>query len=260
MPCLEVSGLTKVFSRGGRAVVAIENLDLAVEEGEFVSVVGPSGCGKTTLLHIVGGFEKPSSGRLALFGHDIAGPGPDRGVIFQEFSLYPWRTVLGNVVWGLEVQGMPRAERTEIAERFLEMVGLSTFRDLYPAELSGGMKQRVALARTLAFDPKLLLMDEPFGALDAQTREIMQEELQRIYERNRKTIVFITHDIDEAVYLGDRVLVFSARPGRIKEAVPIDLPRPRALEIKKTAEYHAYRNRVWDLLRDEVVRARDEVP
>jgi NitT/TauT family transport system ATP-binding protein len=260
MPCLDISGLTKIFGRDGKTVAAIDDLDLAVEEGEFVSIVGPSGCGKSTLLHIVGGFEKPSAGRLAFFGREITGPGPDRGVMFQEFSLYPWRTVIGNVGWGLEVQGMPRAKRAEIAARYLEMVGLSAFRDHYPAELSGGMKQRVALARTLALDPRLLLMDEPFGALDAQTREIMQEELQRIYERNRKTVVFITHDIDEAVYLGDRVLVFSARPGRIKEGIRIDLPRPRAIEIKKTAEYHAYRNRVWDVLRDEVGRARAEPP
>jgi NitT/TauT family transport system ATP-binding protein len=260
MPCLEVSGLTKVFSRDGKVVEAIDNLALAVDEGEFVSIVGPSGCGKTTLLHIIGGFEKPTAGRLAVFGREISGPGPDRGVMFQEFSLYPWRTVIGNVGWGLEVRGLPKAERLRIAERYLEMVGLSPFRDHYPAELSGGMKQRVALARTLAFDPKLLLMDEPFGALDAQTREIMQEELQRIYERNRKTVVFVTHDIDEAIYLGDRVLVFSARPGRIKKDVRIDLARPRAIEIKKSIEYHGYRNRIWDLLRDEVVRARVEDP
>jgi NitT/TauT family transport system ATP-binding protein len=178
--------------------------------------------------------------------------------VFQEFALYPWRTVTDNVTWSQEVQHKKKAERRSVADRLLAKVGLSHFRDHYPAELSGGMKQRVAIARTLAFDPRILLMDEPFGALDAQNRELMQEELQLIWNEARKTVVFITHDIEEAVYLADRVIVFTARPGRVKADIRIDLPRPRAIEIKKSAAYMAYRNQVWDLLRDEVLEARKE--
>jgi NitT/TauT family transport system ATP-binding protein len=258
MPVIEVRDLSKSFSRDGKTVEAIADFSLAVNEGEFVSIVGPSGCGKSTFLHIVGGFETAGGGTIKLHGKDVAAPGPDRGMMFQEFSLYPWRSVFGNVVWPLEVQGFPKAEREQIAEKFLRKVGLLHFRDHYPAELSGGMKQRVALARVLAFDPNVLLMDEPFGALDAQTRELMQEELQAIWQENKKTVLFITHDIEEAIYLGDRVIVFTARPGRIKEEVKINLPRPRGIEVKKTAAYMDYRNRVWDLLRDEVLKARAE--
>ena len=258
MPVLDVRDLSKSFSRDGKTVEAIADFSLAVNEGEFVSIVGPSGCGKSTFLHIVGGFESAGRGTVRLNGKAVVAPGPDRGMMFQEFSLYPWRSVFGNVVWPLEVQGYPKGEREQIAEKFLRKVGLLHFRDHYPAELSGGMKQRVALARVLAFDPNVLLMDEPFGALDAQTRELMQEELQAIWQENKKTVLFITHDIEEAIYLGDRVIVFTARPGRIKEEVRIDLPRPRGIEVKKTAAYMDYRNRVWDLLRDEVLKARAE--
>ena len=207
---------------------------------------------------MVGGFEPVSAGELLVRGAPVKGPGPDRGVIFQEFALYPWRTVADNVTWALEIQGRPRAEREEVADRLLAMVGLTKFRDHYPAELSGGMKQRVAIARTLAYDPAILLMDEPFGALDAQNRELMQEELQAIWNLTRKTVVFITHDIEEAIYLADRVIVFTARPGKVKADLRIDLPRPRAIEIKKSAVYLDYRNRAWDLLRDEVLRAREQ--
>ena len=258
MPVLEVRDLGKTFSRDGKSVEAIERFDLDVNNGEFVSIVGPSGCGKSTFLHIVGGFETASRGAVRLDGRAVDKPGPDRGMMFQEFSLYPWRSVFGNVVWPLEVQGKPKAEREAIAERYLRIIGLLGFRDHYPAELSGGVKQRVALARVLAFDPQVMLMDEPFGALDAQTRELMQEELQAIWQDNRKTVLFITHDIEEAICLGDRAIVFTARPGRLKEEVKIDLPRPRSIEVKKTAAYLAYRNRVWDLLRDEVLKARAE--
>jgi ABC-type nitrate/sulfonate/bicarbonate transport system ATPase subunit len=188
----------------------------------------------------------------------VLGPGPDRGVIFQEFALYPWRTVADNVTWALEIQGRPRVERREVADRLLAMVGLTRFRDHYPAELSGGMKQRVAIARTLAYDPAILLMDEPFGALDAQNRELMQEELQGIWDKTRKTVLFITHDIEEAIYLADRVVVFTARPGRVKADLRIDLPRPRAIDVKKGAAYIAYRNHAWDLLREEVLRTREQ--
>jgi NitT/TauT family transport system ATP-binding protein len=231
---------------------------LSVEEGEFVAIVGPSGCGKSTFLHILGGFEPHDGGTMLLNGAPVKGPGPDRGMLFQEFALYPWRSVIGNVAWGLEVQGKPKTERIEIAERYLKLVGLSSFRDAYPAELSGGMKQRVALARVLAFEPRILLMDEPFGALDAQTRELMQEELNAIWQQTRNTVLFVTHDIDEAIYLADRVIVFTARPGRIKDEIRIKLERPRRIDVKKTAAYMGYRNSVWDLLREEVLKAREE--
>jgi NitT/TauT family transport system ATP-binding protein len=219
--------------------------------------VGPSGCGKTTFLHMVGGFEPVSAGTLRVRSAPVTGPGPDRGIIFQEFALFPWRTVADNVAWALEIQGRPKAERREVADRLLAMVGLTKFRDHYPAELSGGMKQRVAIARTLAYDPAILLMDEPFGALDAQNRELMQEWLQAIWHQARKTVLFISHDIDEAIYLADRVIVFTARPGTVKADIRIDLPRPRAIEVKKTVPYLEYRNRAWDLLREEVLRARE---
>lgn len=258
MAVLEVRELGKIFSRDGKTVHAIDKLSLSVGEGEFVSIVGPSGCGKSTFLHILGGFEKATSGSARLYDREIDRPGPDRGMMFQEFSLYPWRTVIGNVTWPLEVRGMRRAEREEVAERFLRMVGLLQFRDHYTSELSGGMKQRVALARVLAFDPDILLMDEPFGALDSQTRELMQEELQNIWQQTGKTALFVTHDIEEAIYLGDRVIIFSARPGRLKEEVRIDLPRPRKIEIKNTKEYWEYRNQVWLLLREEVLATREQ--
>jgi len=222
-----------------------------VREGEFVSVIGPSGCGKSTFLHILGGFIKADAGAIRVYGAEVHEPGPDRGMMFQEFALFPWRSVAGNVAWALEVQGVPRAKIDEAVEKHLAMIGLAEFRNHYPAELSGGMKQRVALARVLAFDPKVLLMDEPFGALDAQTREVMQEELTRLWERTGKTIVFVTHDIEEAIYLADRVVVLSARPARILEEVKIALPRPRDIAVRKSLECHEYRNYVSDLIRRE---------
>ena len=257
-PAVAVRHLGKNFTREGRSVDALRDFSLDIAEGEFVSIVGPSGCGKSTFLHMVGGFEPVSAGELHVRGAPVKGPGPDRGIIFQEFALYPWRTVADNVTWALEIQGRSKAERREVAERLLAMVGLTRFRDHYPAELSGGMKQRVAIARTLAYDPAILLMDEPFGALDAQNRELMQEELQLIWNQTRKTVLFISHDIDEAVYLADRVIVFTSRPGRVKADLRIDLPRPRGLEVKKTTAYLDYRNRAWDLLREEVLRTRAE--
>jgi NitT/TauT family transport system ATP-binding protein len=260
MPLLDVRELVKTFRRGDRQVTAIDRFSLAVEEREFVSIVGPSGCGKSTFLHILGGFEPADGGALRLAGKPVAGPGPDRGMLFQEFALYPWRSVIGNVGWALEVQGVAKAERLARAERYLRMVGLWNFRDAYPGELSGGMKQRVALARVLAFEPSMLLMDEPFGALDAQTRELMQEELNAIWQQDQRTVLFVTHDIDEAIYLSDRVIVFTARPGRIKDEIRIELPRPRRIEVKKSADYFAYRGRIWDSLREEVLKARTEDP
>ncbi len=250
-PALEASGVRKSYSKNGRELAVLDVERFAVREGEFVTVIGPSGCGKSTLLHIMGGFIPHEAGEIRLRGRRVDGPGPDRGMMVQEVALFPRKTVEGNVAWGLEAQNFEKAKIRDIVEAQLEMVGLSEFRNHYPAELSGGMKQRVALARVLAFNPEVLLMDEPFGALDAQTREAMQEELTRLWERTRKTIVFVTHDIEEAVFLGDRVVVLTARPGRIREEVRIDLPRPRTLEIKKSAQCHEHRNYIWDLIRAE---------
>jgi len=255
---LEASGIKKRYARNGQALEILDIGDFAAREGEFITIIGPSGCGKSTFLHILGGFIGAEAGRIEVYGKEVHGPGPDRGMMFQEFSLFPWKTVAGNIAWGLEVQGLPRPRIEETVGQYLEMTNLKDFANHYPAELSGGMKQRTALARVLAFDPKVLLMDEPFGALDAQTRETMQEELTRLWERTGKTIVFVTHDIEEAVYLGDRVVVLTARPGRIREEVTIDLPRPRSLEIKKSMQCHEYRNRIWDLIRSESRRAAKE--
>jgi NitT/TauT family transport system ATP-binding protein len=248
---LQASGIRKRYTKDGRVLEVLDIESFTVREGEFITVIGPSGCGKSTFLHIMGGFIPADGGTISVYGNAVNGPGPDRGMMFQEFALFPWKTVAGNVAWGLEAQGMPKPEVEPIVRKYLDIMGLADFRNHYPAEISGGMKQRAALARVLAFDPKVLLMDEPFGALDAQTRETMQEEVTRIWERTRKTIVFVTHDIEEAVYLGDRVVVLSARPGRIREEVRIDLPRPRRLEIKKSARCHEYRNYIWDLIRSE---------
>jgi NitT/TauT family transport system ATP-binding protein len=246
---LEATGVRKSYTKDGRTLQVLDVDRFAVREGEFVTIIGPSGCGKSTLLHIMGGFIPADAGAIRVYGKQVNGPGPDRGMMFQEFALFPWKTVGGNVAWGLEAQGYDKARIRETVDSYLAMIGLTDFRNHYPAELSGGMKQRVALARVLAFDPKVLLMDEPFGALDAQTRETMQEEVTRLWERTKKTIVFVTHDIEEAVFLGDRVVVLSARPGRIREEVRIDLPRPRTLEIKKSMQCHEYRNHIWDLIR-----------
>ena len=224
---LKIEGLSKSFSRQGKTITALEGFNLDVDEGEFVAIVGPSGCGKSTFLHIFGGFEAKNAGRMMLDGAEVSCPGIDRGMLFQEYALYPWRTVMGNVLWPLEAQGVEKAKRLEIASKYVSLVGLNDFTSHYPNELSGGMKQRVALARLLALNPRVLLMDEPFGALDAQNREFLQEELERIWEQTRKTVLFVTHDIDEAIYLSDRVIVFTARPGRIKSDIRINLPRPR---------------------------------
>jgi NitT/TauT family transport system ATP-binding protein len=258
MALLEVRGLTKTFALDDRRIVAIDDLTLDVDDGEFVSIVGPSGCGKSTFLHIVGGFEPPSGGRVALAGQPITMPGPDRGMMFQDLSLFPWLTVVENVCWPLEMKRLPKDERLRRAQSILDLVGLQRFEQAFPAQLSGGMRQRVALARLIALDPQILLMDEPFGALDAQTRELLQEELQSIWRRDRKTALFVTHDIDEAIYLGTRLIVFSARPGRIKADMRIPAGAERAPEFRKSPEYNQMRIQVWDLLREEVVKARAE--
>jgi NitT/TauT family transport system ATP-binding protein len=251
LSALEVSGVHKAYARNGKSLAIVDIGEFAVREGEFVTLIGPSGCGKSTFLHIMGGFIKPEAGSIRVDGREVSGPGPDRGMMFQEFSLFPWKSVAGNIAWGLEAQGFDKSRIEEIVERQLAMIGLADFRDHYPAELSGGMKQRAALARVLAFDPKVLLMDEPFGALDAQTREGMQEELMNLWERTKKTVVFVTHDIDEAVFLADRVVVLTARPARVREEVKIDLPRPRDIAVRKSVKLLEYRNYIWDMIRSE---------
>lgn len=254
---LKAEGISKQFLRNGQAVVALENFDLSISEGEFVSIVGPSGCGKSTFLHIVGGFEARTGGTISLAGQPVSKPGPDRGMLFQDYALFPWRTVLGNVAWGLEVKGLDKSERLALARKYIDMVGLSKFENSYPGELSGGMQQRVALARTLAYEPQMLLMDEPFGALDAQTRELMQEELTDIWQQNRRTVLFVTHDIEEAIYLSDRIIVFTARPGRIKADLRVNLPRPRSAAIRKSQAFMSQHAEIWDMLREEVLRAKE---
>jgi NitT/TauT family transport system ATP-binding protein len=225
---IEIEAVSKTFeTKRDRRHLAIADISLSVAAGEFVSILGPSGCGKSTLLYIVGGFVTPSTGSVVVNGRPVTGPGPDRGPVFQEFALFPWKTVLGNVMYGLERSGTPKAEAQRRARELLALVHLSGYEKFYPKELSGGMKQRVALARTLAYGPSILLMDEPFGALDAQTRTRLQNDLLDIWERDRKTVLFVTHSVEEAVYLSDLVAVMTRSPGRIKEIIPIVLPRPR---------------------------------
>ncbi|AXK31746.1 ABC transporter ATP-binding protein [Streptomyces armeniacus] len=260
-PKLSLRGVGKTFpARGKRPPsTALGSVDLDVAPGEFAVIVGPSGCGKSTLLDLLGGLGEPTSGRILLDGRPLTGPGLDRGIVFQQYALLPWRTALGNVAFGLEATGVPRRERAARAREFLDLVGLAGFADRHPQELSGGMKQRVAIARSLAYDPDVLLMDEPFAALDAQTRESLQDELLRIWERTGKTVVFITHGIDEAVYLGQRVAVLTSRPGRVKEVVRIGLEaRTSVQDLRSSPEFAAYRHRIWDLLRDEVTRAQEQ--
>jgi NitT/TauT family transport system ATP-binding protein len=241
------------IERAARPFLAVDRACLEIASGEFVSIVGPSGCGKTTFLNAVDGLLPISGGSLELNGQAIGKPGPDRAMVFQQPSLLPWRTVMGNVTYGLEMQGRTRkSERQERAARLIHLVGLGGFENAFPTELSGGMQQRVNLARALATDPDMLLLDEPFAALDAQTREFMQRELLRIWGETRKTALFITHDIKEAVYLADRVMVFSKRPGRVKACVEIDLPRPRELSIKREARFLEYEDQIWNSIEEEV--------
>jgi NitT/TauT family transport system ATP-binding protein len=243
------------LERSNSAFLAVDGVNLDVHEGEFLSIVGPSGCGKSTFLNAVDGLLPISGGSLTLNGRAIDRPGRDRAMVFQQPNLLPWRTVLGNVVYGLELQGRPIGEARRQAQHFIELVGLHGFADAYPAELSGGMQQRVNLARALAIDPEMLLLDEPFAALDAQTREFMQLELLRVWSETRKTAIFITHDIKEAVYLADRVVVFSARPGRVRQMYDIDLPRPRLLSVKRESHFLAYEDAIWGRIEEEVTAA-----
>ncbi|OPX44001.1 taurine import ATP-binding protein TauB [Ruminiclostridium hungatei] len=230
---------------------AIKDVNLNIKAGEFLTIVGPSGCGKSTLLDIIAGLSKPSSGEIYIDNKIITGPALDRGIVLQGYALFPWRTVRHNVEFGLEIKGTGKNERREISTRFIKLVGLEGFEDRYPYELSGGMRQRVAIARALAYDPEVLLMDEPFAAVDAQTRETMQDELLRIWEETKKTIVFVTHSIEEAVGLADRVAIMSANPGYIKEVIDIDLPRPRRIgDIRNSASFSWITHKVWEILQN----------
>jgi NitT/TauT family transport system ATP-binding protein len=250
-PAIRARGVGKVFTLGGREVVALDGFDLDVAEGEFVCLLGPSGCGKSTFLNAVAGFSLPTSGELTALGRHVVAPGPDRAMVFQEYALFPWMTVERNIAFGLEMQGAPEARRREVVDRLLAKLGLADFRDRYPKDLSGGMRQRVAIARVLAIDPPMLLMDEPFGALDALTRRSLQDELLRLWTETRKTILFVTHGIEESIYLADRVVVMTYRPGTVKRILPVPLPRPRD---PASPEFNALKREVTTLVMEEQAR------
>lgn len=250
---IEAKDITLTFKPRNRdPVTALGGFDLELNKGEFLTIVGPSGCGKTTFLNVLLGLLKPEQGALRLEGKAITGPGQERAMVFQEFGLLPWRTVVGNVELGLELKGVAASQRRRHALELIKLVGLEGFENHYPHELSGGMKQRVGLARALATEPEVLLMDEPFAALDAQTRDLMQAELLQIWERTKKTVLFVTHSIEEAAYLSDRVVVMTARPGRTKKVIPIHLPRPRDYEMRLTPKFNDIKAGIWNSLKDEL--------
>ncbi len=242
---IAIRDVVRTYPLQGKAFVALDGVSLDVADNEFVTIVGPSGCGKSTLLNIVAGLDHPTGGQALVGGRAVTGPGPDRGVIFQQFALFPWLTVRKNVEFGLRTAGVPKAERRRRAEHFIDMVGLTQFADALPKTLSGGMKQRCAIARAYAVDPSILLMDEPFGALDALTRVRLQEQLLDTWSREKRTVMFVTHDVDEAVFLANRVVVMAANPGRIVEVIDVDLPFPRTEEVRLGPDFGRLRNRVW---------------
>jgi ABC-type nitrate/sulfonate/bicarbonate transport system ATPase subunit len=252
---IEIRGVWKEFAKGERRVMALQNIDLDVAQREFLAILGPSGCGKSTLLNMVAGFDHPTRGSVKVEGEEIVAPSPRRCVVFQEPALFPWLTVMDNVVFGPKTRGQAAAEYRSRAAQIIEQVGLRGFEASYPAELSGGMRQRVGIARVLIMEPRVLLMDEPFGSLDAQTRSLMQELLLELWQRHQQTVLFITHDIEEALLLADRVCVMTARPGRIKKSIPVPMPRPRSIELTLSPEFNALRREVLDLIREESVRA-----
>ncbi|MGE0066503.1 MAG: ABC transporter ATP-binding protein [Solirubrobacterales bacterium] len=250
---VEIRGLRKEFGEGKSPVVALDGIDLTLEDNEFVCLVGTSGCGKSTLLSILAGLERATAGEVVVGGEIVDGPGRDRGVVFQSYTLFPWMTALQNVEFGLRGEPGSRGERREIAREHLQLVGLERFADAYPKQLSGGMKQRVAIARALSYRPSVLLMDEPFGALDALTRQMMQELLTRVWEQHRLTVLFVTHDVEEAVYVSDRVLVMTNRPGRLKQELVNPLPRPRSFDMAATPEFLGAKLEILESIREETL-------
>jgi NitT/TauT family transport system ATP-binding protein len=252
---LELRGVSMIYEQRGKRFEALRDVSLQVDGGEFISIVGASGCGKTTLLRIVDGLKAPSRGQVWVDGKPVQKPGPDRGFVFQQDALFPWRTVLDNVIFGLEVQGKSKKEARARADGLVGLVGLSGFEQHFPHELSGGMRQRANLARALTIDPDILLMDEPFASLDAQTREIMQAELLRIWRSNRKTVLFVTHQIDEAVFLADRVVVMTSRPGQVKAVLDVKIDRPRDLSVKRTPAFLDLVDQIWKMIEEEVKAA-----
>ena len=257
MTKLAINGVGREFPpvRGGQPVRALTPVDLSIADNDFITILGPSGCGKSTLLRIVAGLDRPTEGQVLLDGKPVTGPGAERGVVFQSYTLFPWLTIEENVAFGLRERGVAAAERQKIAREWCGRVGLKGFEGHYPKQLSGGMQQRTAIARVLANDPKIMLLDEPFGALDNQTRALMQEMLLGIWERERKTIMFVTHDIEEAIFLANRVVVMSARPGRIKADVKVDLPHPRHYTMKTSAEFTRLKAQLTEEIRAEAVAA-----
>lgn len=257
MTKLELKNVTKGFdaNHGGSSITALENINMSIEEGQFICFVGPSGCGKTTLLNILAGLDKPTFGEVILNGRPVRETGPDRIMVFQENALFPWLKVIDNIEFGLKMAEVEKGKRREIASHFLDMMQLSKFAEAHTYQLSGGMKQRVAIARALVTDPEILLMDEPFAALDSQTRDLLMVELQLIWARTRKTIIFVTHNISESVCLGDKVVVFTSRPGRIKKEILIDYRRPR---LSEDNNLYYYRRRILDELSNEIISARKD--
>ena len=252
---IDIDEVSHVYAaRGGREIAALQKINLGIRRNEFHALLGPSGCGKSTLLYLIGGFIPVQAGTIVTQAGRVAGPGSDRGIVFQNFALFPWKTVRQNVLYGLEKLDLAREERERRAHEFIDLVHLDGFADVYPAQLSGGMQQRTAIARTLAVDPDILLMDEPFGALDAQTRRVMQEELRAIWQRRQKTVVFVTHDVHEAVYLADRVSIMSARPGRIEHVIDVALDR-RDDTVMKSAKFVEFSEHIWNLVRAQAIAA-----
>ncbi|MDR3310851.1 MAG: ABC transporter ATP-binding protein [Oscillospiraceae bacterium] len=263
MPKIEIVGLSRAFGKKGskEKFYAIQDFNLSIRQGEFVTVVGPSGCGKSTLLDLLVGLSKPDGGSILVDGKAITGPALDRGIVLQGYALFPWRTVRKNIEFGLEIKGVKRGERAELVRHYVKLVELEGFENHYPYELSGGMQQRVAIARALAYDPEVLLMDEPFAAVDAQTRETMQDELLSIWEKTGKTVVFVTHSIEEAVGLADRVAVMSKNPGRVKAVIDVGLPRPRRVsDVRNTIDFNVITSRVWELLQNKEPLPEREIP
>jgi NitT/TauT family transport system ATP-binding protein len=246
---IKIINVNKEYVSNGTTLKAIDNLSIEIKDSQFICIVGPSGCGKSTLLRMIAGLEPFNSGEIFVGGKKVESPSPSIGFVFQEYTLFPWRTVQKNVEFGLELKNVDQAERSKVASKYIDMVGLSKFKDAYPHQLSGGMKQRTAIARTLAVGPDILLMDEPFGALDAQTRNILQEQLLQIWEKEKIKVLFVTHNVDEAVFLADKVIIMTSRPGKIKDIIDIDIPRPR---IRTETEVNKLRNTILKSLFEEV--------